>query len=186
MAALAPLQRDGPGLRPPPAGRVGALWGLITAELPITARFGGDVTLSCLFPSQPGMNLQRLTLTWQKEQVGTEALVVHSYYYGKDQLARQDEAYRNRTWLDPEGLARGNASLTLRGVRMQDEGIYRCHVTSELGITSETRQVTVTQTGRFLAKQTGIAGNAAWLGGSWVPLLGLCLVLIVPVLRGYH
>uniref|UniRef100_A0A8C3IHL3 Ig-like domain-containing protein n=1 Tax=Chrysemys picta bellii TaxID=8478 RepID=A0A8C3IHL3_CHRPI len=109
---------------------VGGESGLL-AELPITARFGGDVTLSCLFPSQPGMNLQRLTLTW------------------------------NRTWLDPEGLARGNASLTLRGVRMQDEGIYRCHITSELGITSDTRQVTVTQTGRFLPEQTGIAGNAA-------------------------
>ncbi|TFK14642.1 CD276 antigen [Platysternon megacephalum] len=68
------------------------------------------------------MNLQRLTLTWQKEQAGTEALVVHSHYYGKDQLARQDEAYRNQTRLDPEGLARGNASLMLRGVRMQDEG----------------------------------------------------------------
>ncbi|CAM5175687.1 unnamed protein product [Eretmochelys imbricata] len=121
----------------------GAHWGLITAESPITAQFGRDVTLSCLFQSQPGMNLQHLTLTWQKEWAGTEDLVVHSHYYGKDQLVKQDEAYRNRTWLDPEGLARGNASLTLRGVRTQDEGVYHCHVTSEQGTTSETRQVTV-------------------------------------------
>ncbi|CAM4697514.1 CD276 antigen [Caretta caretta] len=121
----------------------GAHWGLITAESPITAQFGRDVTLSCLFQSQPGMNLQHLTLTWQKEWAGTEDLVVHSHYYGKDQLVKQDEAYRNRTWLDPEGLARGNASLTLRGVRTQDEGVYHCHVTSERGTTSETRQVTV-------------------------------------------
>ncbi|TFJ96331.1 glyoxylate reductase [Platysternon megacephalum] len=81
----------------------GALWELIAAKSPVTARFGGDVTLSCLFLSQPGMNLQRLTLTWQKERAGTEALVVHSHYYGKDQLGRQDEVYRNRTRLDPEG-----------------------------------------------------------------------------------
>uniref|UniRef100_A0A674IWV6 Ig-like domain-containing protein n=1 Tax=Terrapene triunguis TaxID=2587831 RepID=A0A674IWV6_9SAUR len=121
----------------------GACWGLITAESPITAQFGRDVTLSCLFPSQPRMNLQHLTITWQKEQVGAEILVVYSHYYGREQLARQDEAYTNRTWLDPEGLARGNASLMLRGVRTQDEGIYRCHVTSEQGTTSETRQVTV-------------------------------------------
>ncbi|KAG6926115.1 CD276 antigen [Chelydra serpentina] len=121
----------------------GAHWGLITAESPVTAQFGGDVTLSCLFPSQPGMNLQRLTLTWQKERVGAEALVVHSHYYGREQLAKQDEVYRNRTQLDPEGLAQGNGSLTLRGVRTQDEGVYLCHVTSELGTTSETRQVTV-------------------------------------------
>ncbi|XP_050786915.1 CD276 antigen-like [Gopherus flavomarginatus] len=89
------------------------------------------------------MNLQRLTLTWQKERAGAEALVVHSYYYGKDQLARQDEAYRSRTRLDPEGLARGDASLTLRGVRTQDEGVYHCHVTSELGKTSEHRELRV-------------------------------------------
>uniref|UniRef100_A0A452HYU1 Ig-like domain-containing protein n=1 Tax=Gopherus agassizii TaxID=38772 RepID=A0A452HYU1_9SAUR len=95
--------------------------------------FEGDITLNCLFPSQPGMNLQRLTLTWQKEQAGAEALVLHSYYYGKEQLERQDQIYRNRTQLDPEGLARGNASLTLRGIRIQDEGIYLCHITSEQG-----------------------------------------------------
>uniref|UniRef100_K7FAK3 Ig-like domain-containing protein n=1 Tax=Pelodiscus sinensis TaxID=13735 RepID=K7FAK3_PELSI len=115
------------------------------SESPITAQFGGDVTLSCLFPSKPSMNLERLTLTWQKEpeRAGAEPRVVHSYYYGKDQLERQDAAYRNRTWLDAEGLARGNASLVLRGVRTQDDGVYHCHMTSELGLTLMTRQVAV-------------------------------------------
>ncbi|XP_039369428.1 CD276 antigen-like [Mauremys reevesii] len=173
----------GSGRRLPLLAAWGALWGLIAAKLPVTAPLGGDVTLSCLFPSQPGMNLQHLILTWQKEQVGAEALVVHSYYYGKDQLARQDEAYRNRTQLDPEGLAWGNASVLLRGVRMQDEGVYSCHVHSELGATLETRQLRVTQTDHFLAKLTRLAGNAAGLSDCWVPLLNLCLVLIVPVLR---
>ncbi|CAM4697486.1 unnamed protein product [Caretta caretta] len=115
----------------------------VQLESDVVAHFGGDVTLSCLFPSQPGMNLQDVTLTWQKEQEGAEALVVHSHYYGKDQLARQDEVYRNQTHLDPEGLARGNASLMLRGVCIQDEGIYLCHVTSELGWTAERRELRV-------------------------------------------
>ncbi|TFJ97540.1 very long-chain specific acyl-CoA dehydrogenase, mitochondrial [Platysternon megacephalum] len=74
----------------------------------VVAWFRGDVTLSCFFPSQPGMNLQDVTLTWQKEQAGAEALVVHSHYYGREQL---------------------------------DEGIYLCHVTSELGWTSELREL---------------------------------------------
>uniref|UniRef100_A0A8C0IUG0 Ig-like domain-containing protein n=1 Tax=Chelonoidis abingdonii TaxID=106734 RepID=A0A8C0IUG0_CHEAB len=117
--------------------------GVTTSAPDIVAQFQGDVTLSCLFPSQPGMNLQRLTLTWQKERVGAEALVAHSYYYGKEQLERQDQIYRNRTQMDPEGLARGNASLTLRGVRIQDEGIYLCHITSEQGKISVRRQVAV-------------------------------------------
>ncbi|TFK11088.1 V-set domain-containing T-cell activation inhibitor 1 [Platysternon megacephalum] len=81
------------------------------------------------------MNLQDVTLTWQKEPARAEALVVHSQYYRREQLAKQDEVYRNQTWLDPEGLAQGNASL--RGVRTQDEGVYLCHITSELGWTSE-------------------------------------------------
>ncbi|XP_038238915.1 CD276 antigen-like [Dermochelys coriacea] len=161
----------------------GALWGLIAAKSPINARFGEDVTLSCPFPSQPGLKLQYLTVSWQKEQVGAEDLVVHSYYYGKDQLVRQDKVYRNRTWLDPEGLARGNASLTLRGVRTQDEGVYRCYVHSELDGTLQTIQLTVTQTSHILNKLAGTAGNAAGLGGNWVPLLSLWLVLIIPVLR---
>ncbi|XP_067398980.1 CD276 antigen-like [Emydura macquarii macquarii] len=139
----------------------GALWGLLAAKSPITARFGGDVTLSCLFPTQPGLDLQHLTLTWQKERAGAEALVVHSYYYGREQLARQAEAYRNRTWLDPEGLAQGNASLTLRGVRPQDEGVYRCYVHSELGRTVETRELAVNETSHSLAEVAGIAGSSA-------------------------
>nr|XP_042700312.1 CD276 antigen-like [Chrysemys picta bellii] len=89
------------------------------------------------------MNLQDLTLTWQKERSGAEALMVHCHYYGREQLEKQDEAYRNRTRLDPEGLAWGNASLTLRGVRTQDEGVYLCHVTSELGWTAERRELRV-------------------------------------------
>ncbi|XP_039369208.1 CD276 antigen-like [Mauremys reevesii] len=89
------------------------------------------------------MNLQRLTLTWQKGRAGAEDLEVHSYYYGREQLEKQDEVYRNRTQLDPAGLAWGDASLTLRGVRTQDEGVYLCHVTSELGKTSERTELRV-------------------------------------------
>ncbi|XP_039368029.1 CD276 antigen-like [Mauremys reevesii] len=117
--------------------------GKVQSAPDVVARFGGDVTLSCLFPSQPGMNLQHLTLTWQKGRVGAEDLVVHSYYYGREQLEKQDEVYRNRTQLDPAGLAWGDASLTLRGVRTQDEGVYLCHVTSELGKTSERTELRV-------------------------------------------
>ncbi|TFJ99813.1 NKG2-F type II integral membrane protein [Platysternon megacephalum] len=109
----------------------------------VVAHFGANVTLSCLFLSEPGMILKGLTLTWQKERAGAEALVVHSYYYGRDQLARQDEACRNWAQLDPEGLARGNVSLTLRDIHMQDEGVYLCHITSELGTTSERRELRV-------------------------------------------
>ncbi|XP_044848044.1 uncharacterized protein LOC123352251 isoform X2 [Mauremys mutica] len=117
--------------------------GKVQSAPDVVAHFGEDVTLSCLFPSQPGMNLQRLTLTWQKERAGAEDLVVHSYYYGREQLKKQDKAYRNRIRLDPEWLAWGDASLTLRGVRTQDEGVYLCHVTSELGKTSERRELRV-------------------------------------------
>ncbi|XP_034648520.1 CD276 antigen-like [Trachemys scripta elegans] len=131
----------------------------------VVARFGGDVTLSCFFLSQPGMNLQDVTVTWKRERAGTEALVVHNHNYRRDQLVRQDEVYRNRTWLDPEGLAWGNASLTLRGVRTQDEGVYLCHVTSELGWTAERRELRV----------EGECWGCCILG--WVWLMWLCVPL---------
>ncbi|XP_074837354.1 uncharacterized protein LOC142003896 isoform X2 [Carettochelys insculpta] len=183
-AAFGPCTAMAPGRALPLLAVCGALWGLITAELPVAARFGGDITLSCLFRFHPGMNFQHLTLTWQKEQEGAEALVVHSYHYGRNQLETQDAAYRNRTWLDAEGLARGNGSLVLRDVRRQDEGVYLRHVTSALGETLTMRQLTVVQTSCIPTGVAGVenAGNAAGLGSSWVPLLGLGPVLILPLL----
>ncbi|MBN3278811.1 CD276 protein, partial [Polyodon spathula] len=75
---------------------------------------GSDVTLSCSFSDKAGADLSRLVVTWQRPPVDH---VVHSFYYGRDQLDWQNETYRNRTQLFPEQLSVGNASLRLKQVR---------------------------------------------------------------------
>ncbi|KAG6924482.1 CD276 molecule, partial [Chelydra serpentina] len=110
-------------------------------ESPIVAQLGQDVTLSC--PFECGLNLQPLNITWKKEEAEGLDLLVHSYYNGMDTLERQDVAYKDRTQLHPERFPQGNASLTLRRVRSQDEGFYICHVQPELGRFSVRMQVTV-------------------------------------------
>ncbi|XP_065430093.1 uncharacterized protein LOC101937431 [Chrysemys picta bellii] len=108
---------------------------------PIVAQRGQDVTLSC--PFEFGLNGQPLNITWKKEEAEGPDLLVHSYYNGMDTLQRQDVAYKGRTQLHPERFPQGNASLTLRRVRSQDEGFYICHVKPELGRFSVRMQVTV-------------------------------------------
>ncbi|XP_065430042.1 CD276 antigen-like isoform X3 [Chrysemys picta bellii] len=110
-------------------------------ESPIVAQLGQDVTLSC--PFECGLNLQPLNITWKKEEAEGPDLLVHSCYNGMDTLQRQDVAYKGRTQLHPERFPQGNASLTLRRVRSQDEGFYICHVKPELGWFSVRMQVTV-------------------------------------------
>ncbi|KAK1151807.1 CD276 antigen-like isoform X2, partial [Acipenser oxyrinchus oxyrinchus] len=96
---------------------------------PVMSPPGSDVTLSCSFSYKAGADLTRVVVTWQRPPADH---VVHSFYYGRDQLALQNETYRNRTQLFPEQLSVGNASLRLKQVRGEDEGWYTCAVTNQV------------------------------------------------------
>uniref|UniRef100_A0A3B3USG9 Ig-like domain-containing protein n=1 Tax=Poecilia latipinna TaxID=48699 RepID=A0A3B3USG9_9TELE len=52
---------------------------------------------------------------------------VHSYYDTEDQLGRQDQQFKGRTSLFQDLISRGNGSLRLTGVKIQDEGRYSCY-----------------------------------------------------------
>uniref|UniRef100_A0A4W6CF19 Ig-like domain-containing protein n=1 Tax=Lates calcarifer TaxID=8187 RepID=A0A4W6CF19_LATCA len=60
-------------------------------------------------------------------------LPVHSYYRNKDQFGLQDQFFRNRTSLFKDQISRGNASLQLTGVEVQDQGRYRCYTSTMRG-----------------------------------------------------
>ncbi|KAK6477885.1 CD276 antigen-like [Huso huso] len=96
---------------------------------PVTSPPGSDVTLDCSFSYKAGADLTRVVVTWQ---CPPDDHVVHSFYYGRDQLALQNEAYRNRTQLFPEQLSVGNATLRLKQVRGEDDGWYTCAVTNQV------------------------------------------------------
>lgn len=107
----------------------------LTVKVPasrITAIRGLSVVLGCEFSPIFGQNpdLSSLVVTWQRRE---DNRVVHSYYYVQDQLDKQNPAYRNRTELFVTELSKGNASVRINNVQMQDGGRYICTVSTSQG-----------------------------------------------------
>ncbi|KAI1895121.1 hypothetical protein AGOR_G00103030 [Albula goreensis] len=99
-------------------------------ERQVLALRGQPVVLGCSYTPDPSGNLDGLVVTWQR--VG-DSTVLHSFYYGQDQLEQQSPKYRNRTTLFLSQLGAGNASLRLDQVTPQDSGRYLCYVSSLKG-----------------------------------------------------
>ncbi|XP_062384897.1 CD276 antigen-like [Sardina pilchardus] len=84
--------------------------------------------LGCTFTPPP--SLQDVVVTWQRVE---DLRVVHSFYYGTDQLDRQSADYKSRTSLYREQLSSGNATLRLAQVSPRDTGHYLCSVSTSQG-----------------------------------------------------
>uniref|UniRef100_A0A3Q3AQ74 Ig-like domain-containing protein n=1 Tax=Kryptolebias marmoratus TaxID=37003 RepID=A0A3Q3AQ74_KRYMA len=103
-------------------------------------------------------------------QVGTLPLIhwiympaedtyIHSYYFNQDQQGYRDQLFRGRTSLFKDQISRGNASLLLRGVKVQDEGRYKCRMSfcmflfaapvSEVSISQEGNRITCSSEGIY-------------------------------------
>ncbi|GCC27732.1 hypothetical protein chiPu_0006158 [Chiloscyllium punctatum] len=89
-----------------------------------------SIVLGCSFTVDSRLPLDHVIITWQRAETND---VVHSYYYGKDQLSQQNEQYSGRTSLFPEEFKHGNASLKLAGMTAEDAGQYECFVGNILG-----------------------------------------------------
>ncbi|XP_035387132.1 programmed cell death 1 ligand 1 isoform X2 [Electrophorus electricus] len=90
--------------------------------------YGQAMVLPCTFPVGNSWDPSSSVITWQR---GSE--VVHSFYHGRDQLARQGLHYANRTRLYHDEMERGNASLRLERTTLGDAGYYTCSVTTQIG-----------------------------------------------------
>ncbi|XP_026219609.1 CD276 antigen-like [Anabas testudineus] len=98
------------------------LWTVIRADTDVSCVFMENCILPCSF--QNGAVIHWIQVA--------ELLPVHSYYYNQDQLTDQDQHFRNRTSLFKDQISMGNASLQLTGVKVQDQGRYRCHTVTIL------------------------------------------------------
>uniref|UniRef100_UPI00398F101B CD276 antigen homolog n=1 Tax=Pristiophorus japonicus TaxID=55135 RepID=UPI00398F101B len=97
---------------------------------PVTAIHGQIAVLGCSFTVTRGPTVENLIVTWQRVETDE---VVHSYYYGEDQLSKQHPQYSGRTSLFPQEFQNGNASLKLEAVRPEDTGLYQCYVSTTIG-----------------------------------------------------
>uniref|UniRef100_A0A8C6SIF8 Immunoglobulin V-set domain-containing protein n=1 Tax=Neogobius melanostomus TaxID=47308 RepID=A0A8C6SIF8_9GOBI len=86
---------------------------LVAAE--VSCAVGTDCLLPCRF-----LFASSVSIHWRK--IPGE-IQVHSYYDDGDQLRRQDPDYTDRTDL-PGVIRRGEASLRIKKVKVQDEGRY--------------------------------------------------------------
>ncbi|XP_065152463.1 programmed cell death 1 ligand 1-like [Paramisgurnus dabryanus] len=84
--------------------------------------------LPCTFPVDISWDMSSTVITWQR---GLD--VVHSFYYSRDQLDRQNPLYVKRTSLFNREMAIGNASLRLDRVTPEDAGVYTCSISTNSG-----------------------------------------------------
>ncbi|XP_027131165.1 V-set domain-containing T-cell activation inhibitor 1-like isoform X2 [Larimichthys crocea] len=94
---------------------------VIGSHEPVKATVGQDVILPCHL--EPPSDVSTLTVEWKQDEKQ-----VHRYRSGADDLAGQDENFKDRTSLFHEEMTRGNISLKLTKVTERDAGTYTCHV----------------------------------------------------------
>ncbi|XP_037828993.1 uncharacterized protein LOC108228352 isoform X6 [Kryptolebias marmoratus] len=101
------------------------LWTLSRGDTEVTCVFSSSCLLPCQFQFSSDPVIHWIYLI-------TGDPHIHSYFDNQDQLGNQDQRFRGRTSLFKDQISRGNASLLLRGVKVQDEGRYKCY-TSTIG-----------------------------------------------------
>uniref|UniRef100_A0A3P9KVI7 Ig-like domain-containing protein n=1 Tax=Oryzias latipes TaxID=8090 RepID=A0A3P9KVI7_ORYLA len=97
-----------------------AAWTLARGDADVSCQLGQSCTLPCSFPAGDETVIHWIQMTSPEKPA-------HSFYYNTDQLQRQHQGFRGRTSLSKEQISRGNASLLLSGVTVEDEGRYKCY-----------------------------------------------------------
>ncbi|XP_031436368.1 butyrophilin subfamily 1 member A1-like [Clupea harengus] len=100
----------------------------VTVPSSLVVTLGQPVVLPCSFSVGNVWQPESIVITWRR---GLE--VVHSFYLNRDQLKHQNPHYVKRTSLYQSEMQKGNASLRLENVTIEDRGEYICYVRSQLG-----------------------------------------------------
>ncbi|XP_047423845.1 uncharacterized protein LOC124995486 [Mugil cephalus] len=87
----------------------------------------GNCMLPCSFQEDP-----EVFIKWTKLTAGLPR--VHSFSNNQDQLEDQDQNFRGRTSLFKDQISRGDASLLLTGLKVQDQGRYECYTRTTSGV----------------------------------------------------
>ncbi|CAK6981327.1 uncharacterized protein LOC122973027 [Scomber scombrus] len=90
---------------------------------PIKAVEDGYVTLQCWL--DPPIDVSARTSDWRRLDLNG---IVYAYRDGQDLHDEQMERYKGRTTLIYEDLIKGNLTLKISSVQLNDSGQYRCYV----------------------------------------------------------
>uniref|UniRef100_A0A3B3BPU6 Ig-like domain-containing protein n=1 Tax=Oryzias melastigma TaxID=30732 RepID=A0A3B3BPU6_ORYME len=95
----------------------------------ISAAPGDDVILPCRLDSEE--DLQDYFLEWTKLEMNPDPSgrrFVYLYRSRKTMTRFMMETFIQRVSLNPDGLKRGDVTLKIRNVTLQDKGTYRCYI----------------------------------------------------------
>ncbi|XP_029416435.1 butyrophilin-like protein 10 [Nannospalax galili] len=104
-----------------PAGNGKADFRVLGPPDPLLALVGQDKELPCKL--SPNISAEGMELRWYRDQPSP---AVHVYRNGKDVWEEQMEAYRGRTTLTTDHVARGEAAVRIHNVTLFDNGTYHC------------------------------------------------------------
>ncbi|XP_036072700.1 uncharacterized protein LOC112141188 [Oryzias melastigma] len=96
---------------------------------PIIAAPGDDVILPCRLDSEE--DLQDHIVEWTNEEIEPDPSgrrFVYLYLNRKTMTKFMMETFIQRVSLNPDGLKRGDVTLKIRNVTLQDEGKYSCFI----------------------------------------------------------
>ncbi|CAK6984450.1 butyrophilin-like protein 2 isoform X2, partial [Scomber scombrus] len=90
---------------------------------PVEAEEGDEVTLPCHL--DPPIDLTDYTSDWERVDLKE---IVYSYRHKWHHYDAQKKRYRNRTTFNLDGLIRGDVTLRISSVQLDESGPYRCFV----------------------------------------------------------
>ncbi|MEQ2255300.1 hypothetical protein ILYODFUR_012487 [Ilyodon furcidens] len=117
-------------------GVVTFFWTLSRGDTKVSCVFNEICILPCSFPADHDP-----VIHWT--HLGAEESPVHSYYNSKEQVEDQNQNFRGRTSLFVDWVFSGNASLLLTGVKILDQGRYKCSTSAAGGTQGSFVDVTV-------------------------------------------
>lgn len=144
----------------------------------IVAVISKDIVLPCGFPPT---KLDDIILHWT---LGKNS-VVHSFYQRRDQFGNQEQPYRGRTKLFTSEITGGNGSLLLSRLNINDEGEYKCYVSTPVGkfesqvflkVGAEYRNLMLTPPNMLSVEIMSLRLNCSGSGGYPKPILSWQIV----------
>ncbi|XP_078075194.1 butyrophilin subfamily 3 member A1-like [Mustelus asterias] len=134
---------------------------------PIVVEAGATTVLECQLI--PKLAIKDFEVRWTKGNG-----LVHLYRFGQDENMEQDASYKDRTQLFASEFQKGNVSLKLTNVQLEDEGEYKCLVdTSTMEYQDAAITLSVASLGKTpsinLVKYTANGIQLLCESGSWYP-----------------